>query len=72
MIHYIKEDMGDGSSAILYFSTYDLAIKYAEHPEREDYCQDGDGITYGWLDATPGPTFKFSDDEVKEHDEPLY
>jgi len=69
MIHYIKEDLGDGSSAMRYFSTKELAHKYAEHPDREDYCNDGDGITYGCLDAIPGPTFRFHDDWVDESDE---
>lgn len=59
MIHYIKEGLGDGSSAIRWFRTKEDAISYAESPENSDYCNDGDGVTYGCLDATPGPTFKF-------------
>ena len=61
MLHYIKSDNGDGSSSLWWFSTKQRAMEYATHPTNEEYCRDGDGVTYGCVDAIPGPTFTFDD-----------
>jgi hypothetical protein len=63
MIHYIKEDCGDGSSVLRWFSSEEKALKYANHPDRIAYCMDGDGVTYGYMsNLVPTKDFEFDDD----------
>ena len=39
IIYYVIEDLGDGSSALRFFQTWEEAEKYAER--NEEYCYKG-------------------------------